>query len=313
MRPRATTIPANLPGFGYDALNATAMNVRLTSAGSVPVPVPVTIGSVSDSLLQVKASLTPGTSYTLDFDSMCQFGAFANPEPIHFTAGPEAPLPTKLGDFKNAPTVSIKDFGTFALTVIADFTLASEMTPWAGVYDLNLALDGRALPTKTLPEGPTVTFNAQGWCEAADATKPTHQITLQGRLPFTPLLETAPQSLTFSCPAPDIHTPTPTPTPSPTSMPMNPSPAPTASPNPASPSSTGTSNGSSGGHGCSVSSATGAPGTNAPALPAGALALAGLALAFVRQGSRRVAGRGERRPPARAPRGSSHPLPGKDS
>jgi hypothetical protein len=279
MQPRATTIPVNLPGFGYDAQRATAMNVRLTTTSGTTQSVPVTIGSVVDGLLQVTATLTPGVSYSLDFDSMCNFGAVQPEGPIRFTAAPAAPLPTKIGDFKGTPAITVMDFGTSEFSINAGFTIADEMKPWEGVYDFNVTLDGKPVPTKLLPELDGVTFNGQGWCDTDQAAKPMHTITLQAHLPFAPDLETAPIQASFACPAPNIHTPAPS-NPTTTNDPTSPTPTtvPTAiaTPGPS----------PSGSHGCSVGP-TGAGAPVAPVVPLTFAAL-GLALVLVRRPSCRT-------------------------
>jgi hypothetical protein len=131
--PQSHSIPANLPAFGYTAVNATANDIHLvrTLAGGATADVPLTLGRTVDGYLEVKPSapLLPGSAYELQFQSFCSYGAYPS-APLAFVADPEAPLPTKLGDLTSAPTVSLKDYGTTQVTINATYTLADEMKPW---------------------------------------------------------------------------------------------------------------------------------------------------------------------------------------
>jgi hypothetical protein len=209
MTPRATSIPANLPAFAYAAESATPDDVHLYT-GSPQTEIPLTVGATpEDGYLAVKPTtpLVAGAAYRLEFNPLCSYGSVKPGEPIAFTAAPEAPLPAKLGDATAAPSVTLKDYGTTAMTISAAYTLADEMTPWSGVYQFVAVVDGSVLATKATVTGATVSIQATGWCDEISASKTTHTIALRGRLPFAPTVETAAADVAFVCPAPNIATP----------------------------------------------------------------------------------------------------------
>lgn len=208
--PQAHSIPANLPAFGYTAVNATSNDIHLRStSGTAPGEVALTLGRTVDGYLEVKPSmpLVPGTAYELQFQSFCSYGAYPS-TPLTFVADPEAPLPTKLGDLTSGPTVSLKDYGTTQVTINATYTLADEMKPWAAVYELGMSLDGKVIEThRTAVSGGGIQINAVGWCDAASAALTKHTIQLQAHLPFAPPVATLPATMDFVCPPPSITTP----------------------------------------------------------------------------------------------------------
>lgn len=209
--PQAHSIPANLPAFGYTAVNATANDIHLvrTLAGGTTADVPLTLGRTVDGYLEVKpsAALVPGSAYELQFQSFCSYGAYPS-APLTFVADPEAPLPTKLGDLASAPTVSLKDYGTTQITINATYTLADEMKPWASVYELGMSLDGKVLEThRTAVGGGGIQINAVGWCDPASASLTKHTVQLQAHLPFAPPVASLPTTMDFVCPPPSINTP----------------------------------------------------------------------------------------------------------
>jgi hypothetical protein len=209
--PQAHSIPANLPAFGYTAVNATANDIHLvrTLAGGTTADVPLTLGRTIDGYLEVKptAVLVPGAAYELQFQSFCSYGAYPS-TPLTFVADPEAPLPTKLGDLTSPPTVSLKDYGTTQVTINATYTLADEMKPWASVYELGMSLDGKVVETHhTAAGGNGIQINAVGWCDAASASLTKHTLQLQAHLPFAPPVASLPTTMDFVCPPPSINTP----------------------------------------------------------------------------------------------------------
>jgi hypothetical protein len=206
--PHAASIPANLPAFGYTAVNATANDIHLVTKSGTPGEIALTLGRTVDGYLEVKPStpLTPGTAYELQFQAFCSYGAYPA-EPLAFVAAPEAPLPTKLGDVASAPTVSLKDYGTTQVSIAATYTLADEMKPWASVYELGIAFDGKVIETHPTVNGGVVQIAATGWCDAASAALSKHTIQLQAHLPFAPPVAVAASTLDFTCPPPSINTP----------------------------------------------------------------------------------------------------------
>lgn len=207
--PRAESIPANLPGFGYTALAAQASDIHLY-AGPTKTEVPLTVGPVVDGLLKVvpQTPLVPGTSYELKFEPFCN-GAAHPVTPITFTAAPEAPLPTKVGEAQGTPTVELEDFGTTRFTIKGAYTLAAEMKPWVGVHQLTMTFDGRPIETRPTVAGDVVQIEATGWCDEASAKSEQHAVVLRATLPFAPAAESAPVTMDFTCPAPRIQKPTP--------------------------------------------------------------------------------------------------------
>lgn len=231
--PTAATIPANLPAFGYSALEATANDIHLVATSAGNVDVPLTLGPAEGGLLKIVPStpLTVGATYRLTFESFCSYGAFKAQEPIDFTVAAAAPLPTKVGAAPGVPTVSVKDLGTSRFTIETSYELDAEMRPWASVYRLGLLVDDRAVETKVTlsAAGDRATIMATGWCDDALASKNQHALKLRARLPFTATLESPITTLDFACPAPNIKppppstaTPTPTVTPSPSASAANP-------------------------------------------------------------------------------------------
>ncbi|MFO0673084.1 MAG: hypothetical protein U0235_26295 [Polyangiaceae bacterium] len=221
MSPTATTIPVNLPAFGYTALKATASDVRLTKSGD-SVEVPLDVGPVQDNLLKIapKSPLTVGATYTLSFESFCSYGPYPAQPPLTFTVAPAAPIPTVLGTVA-APSVTVEDFGTSRFTLSTKVALDPSMAPWIGVYVLGLTVDGRPVQTKATVSAAkdSVQIDAVGWCDDALAKNPTHEIAVRARLPFAPALSTVAVSAAFACAAPNLTTPTPGPLP--TSTPVS--------------------------------------------------------------------------------------------
>lgn len=211
-----TIVPANIPGFGYTALKATASDVHLfqTTGGRTEIPLSAT-GPI-DGFLKVAptTNLTPGMSYELEFQPFCNRTPAAGP--VKFTAGPSAPLPTKIGSPRGTPAITTKDFGTTQFTIVADYTIDPEMKPWAAIYELAIVVDGRAVSSRPAINGDAVQINAVGWCDATNAAKNDHTVQLRATLPFAPKLETVAANLSFSCPAPKITTPGNIPVPGPT-------------------------------------------------------------------------------------------------
>ena len=118
-------------------------------------------------------------------------------------------MPTKLGEVTSGPTVTLTDYGTTQFTIAATYSVAAEMKPWAGVYQLGIVFDGKVVethPTLTAA-GDAVQIAATAWCDAASAATNKHTIQLRGRLPFAPSVETTSAPLDFVCPAPRIGTP----------------------------------------------------------------------------------------------------------
>jgi hypothetical protein len=212
MTPRAATVPANLPGFGYSALKAAATDVHLY-AMPAKTEVPVTVGPVQDGWLKVvpSAALTVGGSYQLEFASFCDYGPIPKAPPVSFTVAAQAPLPTKLGTMQGSATVATKDFGTTQFTYAADYALDDEMKPWAEAYELGLEVDGKVIETrpKLAAANASVTINAVGWCDGPIAATKSHKVRLRARLPFAPIVESAISDVTFDCPAVAIKTPPP--------------------------------------------------------------------------------------------------------
>ncbi len=206
--PQSASIPANLPAFGYTALNATTNDIHLR-ATATSSEVALTFGRTVDGYLEVKPStpLVPGTAYELQFQSFCSYGPYPS-APLDFVADPEAPLPTKLGDLTSGPTVTLKDYGTTQVSITATYTLADEMKPWASVYELGMSFDGKVIEThRTATAGGGIQINATGWCDAASAGLTKHTIQLQGHLPFAPPVASLPATMDFTCPPPSINTP----------------------------------------------------------------------------------------------------------
>ena len=211
MTPNATTLPVNFPGFGYDALMATANDVHLFDTTRGKTNVPFTLGPVVDGLLKVVPSspLTAGDTYELDFEAFCSFGATMPQGPIKFTAVAAAALPTKVGDLQGAPTFAVKDYGTSQYTISARYALADEMKPWSGIYALVVSFDGEEIETHATLAGSTMQISALGWCDDTTARAMPHKLVLKAKLPFTPTLQTVATDLSFACPLPNIGTPPP--------------------------------------------------------------------------------------------------------
>lgn len=209
IRPTASLIPANLPGFGYTALEAKESDVQLTTGGGA-VDVPLTVGPVVDGLLKITPSepLEPGAAYRLEYNAFSNYAPFPH-EPIEFKVADPAPLPTQLGELTAGPTVSLKDYGTTKATITASYALAEEMRPWAEVYELFVVLDGRPIETKpTFSDArDAVTVEAVAWCDEARAALSTHTIALRARLPFAEDVNTPSAEVPFTCPAPNIKPP----------------------------------------------------------------------------------------------------------
>lgn len=205
----ATSVPANLPGFGYNATAATANDVHLFATSPGPrTEVPVTLGPVEGGLLKVKPmALTAGTSYQLEYSAFCSYGGYPS-KPLTFVAAAEAPLPTKLGETTGVPVVVLKDYGTTQYTITATYSVAAEMKPWSGVYQVGIALDGKLVDTKPTFDTArdTVQVVATGWCTEANAQTKKHTIGLRGTLPFAPTVETTSTDVEFDCPAPKFST-----------------------------------------------------------------------------------------------------------
>jgi MYXO-CTERM domain-containing protein len=201
------TVPANLPGLAYDALAATSNDVHLFATSSGKTEVPITVGPVQDGVLKLTPSaLVPGTSYELQYSAFCQYSPYPA-QPFDFTVGPEAPLPTSMGTAQGA-TIKTTNFGTTEYTITAAYSLAPEVKPWLGIYQLTMVLDGRPVATQpvVLGGGDGVQLSAKGWCDATNAATKTHTIQLRGTLPFTPTLDTASVEATFDCPASSVTT-----------------------------------------------------------------------------------------------------------
>jgi uncharacterized protein (TIGR03382 family) len=211
MTPQAASIPANLPAFGFTATTATASDVHLFSVGAARTELALTAGpTVENGYLKVvpTAPLVAGTSYELQYSSFCSYGAYPS-KPLTFVATAEAPLPTTLGELTSGPTVTLTDYGTTEVAIVASYSIAAEMRPWFGVYQIGIVFDDKVVethPTVTAA-GDTVQITAKGWCDAASAARPKHTIQLRGRLPFAPTVETTSAPLDFECPAPRIGTP----------------------------------------------------------------------------------------------------------
>ncbi|MBS2017819.1 MAG: hypothetical protein JST00_33385 [Deltaproteobacteria bacterium] len=270
-------IPANIPGFGYTATKALEKDVRLFSTTGTETEIALAVGPVDGPYLKVapKTTLVPGNTYRLEYSPFCTYGA-TTAKPITFTAGAEAPLPTRLADLVGTPTVVTKDFGTTQFAISALFAVAAEMKPWLEVYQVALSVDGRLVSTTRAPgANDSFTVNATGWCDAVNASRKTHTVQLKGRLPFAPSVESAATELAFDCPAPKVTT-------------APPYTGPTGGPGGSS--SGGTANGSSG------ASTPGTPGTAASggctitAAPRAASPLA-LGIAALAMAARRVSRR----------------------
>ena len=253
-------IPANIPGFGYTALGAKANDVQFVQLGP-GTDLGVTIGAPQDGLLKVRPAspLRPGQGYSITYASFCGYGTTPDPGPFKFVAGPEAPLPTRLGD-ATTPLVAIaQDRGTGSFTVNGAFTLDAAMKPWASIYKLSVVVDGQVVPTKVTlsPAFDSATVVANGWCDVKLSSTTSHTLQLRARLPFAATLDSDPVSADFVCPASTV-----------TTLPNDPATAPGTVPGAATPSSsTNTTQG-----GCSA-----APGAASSAVGALGLVL-GLAL-----------------------------------
>jgi hypothetical protein len=273
--PRATNIPANIPAFGYEAQKATANDIHLfVTSGGAKTETPLTVGFVEDGLLKVAptSALVPGKTYSLEFNAYCSYGPTQPPGPINFTATAEAPLPTKIGDLVGPHAVTTADFGTTKFSIKGSYTIAAEMTPWLGVYDFFITLDGRRAQTiVTVAGNNAVDVVATGWCDEKTGSTGTHAIVLNAKLPFTPVLQTVVANASFSCPAPNIHAPAP-------SNPTVPQQMATNNPQGAPPTGSPSTGSSSGTSSCSV----GSPG--AAFFPAAMIAV-GLAVVFRRRRS----------------------------
>jgi hypothetical protein len=287
MFPRATSIPANLPAFGYDALKATQTDVHLYTTTGTKTEVGLTVGTVEDGLLRITPAdpLVVGKSYSLEFSPFCYNGPTQTGGPIAFTVAPAAPLPTQIGTLVAPHTATTQDFGTTKFAIKGSYTVAAEMQPWLGVYDFFVTLDGRRVQTIVSTSGPgTVEVLATGWCDGANAATNDHQVTLNAKLPFTPQLQTAVAQASFNCPAPNIKAPTP----SNPSVPQTQATANANGSNPTggrSPTSGGGSSSSGGTSSCS--SSVGRPGTTS--FPA-AFAIVGVAVLVRRRRSARKEG-----------------------
>lgn len=212
MTPIATSVPANLPAFAYSATNATAGDVHLTalSATAPAGDVPLTIGPVAEGHLKVAPTkpLVAGTSYRLEYQSFCGYGPYPS-KPLEFTATAEAPLPTQLGALTSGPTVTLKDYGSTQVAITAGYSVVDEMKPWAHLYQINVAFDGKLVETKSTWSSAldSVQIEAKGWCDQASAATTKHTIQLRGRLPFAPTVETLAANMDFVCPPPSISPP----------------------------------------------------------------------------------------------------------
>ncbi len=207
--PQAKSIPANLPAFGYTALNATTGDVHLVAKSGAGGEIPLTLGRIVDNYLELKPStpMTPGTSYELQYGSFCNYGAYPA-MPLAFVAAPEAPLPTKLGDAYSGPTVTLRsESGVTTVNITAAYAFAEEMKPWVGVYELAMSFDGKVIETSPTISGDTVQISATTVCDTISSTLSKHTLQLQAHLPFAPPVASAATMLDFTCPAPTIATP----------------------------------------------------------------------------------------------------------
>jgi hypothetical protein len=212
MTPLATSFPANLPAFGYTATTATASDVHLFATGTTRTEIPLTVGpAIENGYLKVVPTtpLVAGTSYELQYQAFCSYGAYPPSKPLTFTATADAPLPTTLGELTSGPTVTLTDYGTTQVAIAATYSIAAEMKPWAGVYQLGIVFDGKVVETHATvaAAGDAVKVDATGWCDAASAATNKHTVQLRGRLPFAPSVETTSAPLDFVCPPPRIGTP----------------------------------------------------------------------------------------------------------
>lgn len=211
MTPQAASFPANLPAFGFSATKATSADVHLFSVGGARTELALTVGpTVEDGYVKVvpAAPLVAGTSYELQYQSFCSYGPYPS-KPLTFTVTAEAPLPSALGVLTSGPNVTLTDFGTTQVAIAATYTIAPEMRPWFGVYQIAIVFDGKVVEThaNVTAAGDAVQIAATGWCDAASSATKSHTIQLRGRLPFAPTVETTSAPLDFECPAPRFGTP----------------------------------------------------------------------------------------------------------
>ncbi|MBX3230720.1 MAG: hypothetical protein KIT84_00775 [Labilithrix sp.] len=289
MLPTASSVPANLPAFGFTALNPDASSVHLFSVpagGGARVEVPVTLAPAVDGFTKItpNTALVAGTSYELEYSgSACTYGGSPPAGPYKFTAVAAAPLPTKVGTLEGGPVVATKDRGTTQFTVDVAYAIDPEMKPWVGVYELLLVVDGRIVGSKVSLSGTDVVkLNATGWCDATNAAANPHQVLLRARLPFSPNVESASTPVSFDCPAPALKTPGGAPPTTGTTPPV-----PTAAPTPAPGAGDGGASAapSSGG---SSSSCRSAPGRPTATSPLAALVVLAAALTRRRAATRRT-------------------------
>lgn len=146
MLPRPGEVPANIGGFLLvPPKPPVAPPVKLLdTTGGGAVEVPLTIEARGDGWGIRAAELKPGARYRFDLVRTCD--GFAEPYQPEYVVGPEAPLPTTLGELTATP-LRASNFGmpgpqyrTYYVDV--KLTAAPEMSPWRGIYGGALVVDG---------------------------------------------------------------------------------------------------------------------------------------------------------------------------
>ena len=139
----ATTVPANVPALhwrpagSFDGSAADPTKVTLATAAGAPVAITVSPQPNGDFLLVPTEPLVPGTTYKLRDANACD--GVAGPTST-FVAGPDAPLPTSLGNLGAtaqgiAPLEVATVSGSCSSTIEADqvfveVSLSAEAEPW---------------------------------------------------------------------------------------------------------------------------------------------------------------------------------------
>lgn len=220
----AAHVPANLAAVYWRPMSSAAgpiaadpSRVVLTSTADPGKPLPFTATALAngDFLLVLDAPLTAGTSYTITDGSTCTFTGEHGPHAM-FTAGPAAPLPTRLGtlvvtDGEVGALEVATASGSCSNEVSADrstFVLApaTDAQPWLDVLQFETIVDGtqwRVASSINQTLSPGASWHGRGSdllyrvCKTTDTTVDqglaagTHDVELRATLPGTPVMLTS--------------------------------------------------------------------------------------------------------------------------
>ena len=247
-------VPATLPAFAYSAVQAKATDIHLFDVtGGAKNEVALTLGPVIGGLLKVAPAspLVPGESYQLQYAAFCDYGGFST-EPLSFTAGPAAPLPTHVGQIVGAPQIREYPKGNYSLQ--ATYAIADEMKPWTNLVHFSLIWrDTNAdMFIQSQPEQGTLHATADGPCSNLTQGTTHHSFVLRATRVFADPIESDPTDVELDCAAVVPATPATPSTPS----------------TPSTPAQNDTTSSSSTHHGCAAGPGAASPGAALAAIGA---------------------------------------------